>query len=243
MLGLAACPPPGVDADDLARPPADLGAAFDLAEASDLRGIGLGGPVTGTTLAFVAGGLGGYGEVDDIARAARFRAPYGMALDGAGTLYVADYTTVRKVVLAINKMDQVDFAQDVFDTLVRDYLVFARQAGIGDVQAIPMSALLGDNIVERSDRTPWYGGLPLLEYLETVQVEQDRGARPFRMPVQWVNRPNLDFRGFAGQVASGTIGKGDAVRILPSGKASTISRIVTLDGDIDSAVAGQSVTI
>lgn len=100
LLGLAACPQPGVEADDLARLPDDLGAAFDLAEASDLRGIGLGGPVTGTTLAFVAGGLGGYGEVDDIARAARFRAPYGMALDGAGTLYVADYTTVRKVVLA-----------------------------------------------------------------------------------------------------------------------------------------------
>jgi bifunctional enzyme CysN/CysC len=150
---------------------------------------------------------------------------------------------IRKIVLAINKLDLVDYSQEVFDTIEASYRAFAAEIGLHDIVAIPMSALRGDNIVEASPKTPWYAGPTLVRYLETVELEEEVRAKPFRMPVQWVNRPDLDFRGFSGQIVSGTIRPGDRVRVAPSGLTSTVARIVTQDGDFAEAVAGQSVTI
>jgi bifunctional enzyme CysN/CysC len=151
---------------------------------------------------------------------------------------------IDKVVLAVNKMDLVDWSKERFNEIVADYANFARDIGIEDVLAIPLSALKGDNITTKSDKSPWYRGPALMDYLETVAVDEQRlRRRPFRLPVQWVNRPNLDFRGFAGQIASGIVRPGDSVRVSPSGKTSTIARIVTMDGDLPEAVAGQSVTV
>jgi bifunctional enzyme CysN/CysC len=151
---------------------------------------------------------------------------------------------IRHVVLAVNKMDLVGYDQARFDEIARDYRAFAAQVGIKHVLAIPISGLAGDNIASLSPNTPWYDGPSLMEHLETVALDEDRLQRgPFRMPVQWVNRPNLDFRGFAGFIASGVIKPGDAVRVLPSGKTSTVARIVTQDGDLPSAAAGQSITL
>jgi len=146
-------------------------------------------------------------------------------------------------VLAINKMDLVDFSQDVFNTIVLEYREFAKQIGLTDITPIPLSALQGDNMLERSTRTPWYSGPTLMGYLEEVEIEDDLQSKPFRLPVQWVNRPNQDFRGFAGTIASGVIKQGDAVRALPSGRTSHVARIVTYDGDVQRAVAGQSITL
>jgi bifunctional enzyme CysN/CysC len=151
---------------------------------------------------------------------------------------------IRHVVLAVNKMDLVDYDQARFDEIVADYRAFAAELGIKNVLAIPISGLAGDNIASLSAHTPWYAGPSLMQHLETVEIDEDRLQRgPFRMPVQWVNRPNLDFRGFAGMIASGNVKPGDAIRVLPSGKTSTVARIVTQDGDLDRAVAGQSVTL
>jgi bifunctional enzyme CysN/CysC len=150
---------------------------------------------------------------------------------------------IRKIVLAINKLDLVDYSQEVFDTIEASYRAFAAEIGLDDIVAIPMSALRGDNIVESSPNTPWYVGPTLVRYLETVEIEEEVRAKPFRMPVQWVNRPDLDFRGFSGQIVSGTVRPGDRVRVAPSGLTSTVARIVTQDGDFAEAVAGQSVTI
>ncbi|MFZ8964433.1 MAG: sulfate adenylyltransferase subunit CysN [Steroidobacteraceae bacterium] len=157
--------------------------------------------------------------------------------------YIVSLLGIRKVVLAVNKMDAVDYAQGVFDGIVEQYREFADMLGLEDVYPIPMSALRGDNVVERSERMRWYGGATLMQHLESVQVERNLAGRPFRLPVQWVNRPNQDFRGFAGTIASGRVRQGDAVRVLPSGRQSTVARIVTLDGDLEEAVAGQSVTL
>jgi bifunctional enzyme CysN/CysC len=141
-------------------------------------------------------------------------------------------------------MDLVDYDQGIFDDIVSDYRDFANEIGIEDFLAIPISGLRGDNITEKSETTPWYDGQALLGHLETVGVDTDRLVeQPFRLPVQWVNRPDLDFRGFAGTVASGRVKPGDSVRVLPSGKVSTVARIVTFNGDLDEAQAGQSVTI
>jgi bifunctional enzyme CysN/CysC len=151
---------------------------------------------------------------------------------------------IRHVVLAVNKMDLVNYDRSVFDAIVAGYVAFAAQVGLKDVLAIPLSGLAGDNIASKSEATPWYAGPALMEHLETVELDADRlQSRPFRMPVQWVNRPNLDFRGFSGLIASGVVKPGDAVRVEPSGRTSTIARIVTRDGDLDQAVAGQSVTL
>ncbi len=151
---------------------------------------------------------------------------------------------IRHVVLAVNKMDLVGYSEARFDEIVSDYRAFAAEVGIKSVLAIPISGLAGDNIASVSPDTPWYRGPSLMEHLETVALDEDRLQRgPFRMPVQWVNRPNLDFRGFAGFVASGSIKPGDPIRVLPSGKTSTVARIVTQDGDLDRAVAGQSITL
>jgi len=158
--------------------------------------------------------------------------------------YLVSLLGIRHVVLAVNKMDLVDWSRDVFDKIVVDYRAFAAELGIEDVLCIPISGLMGDNITAASTNTPWYDGTSLIDHLETVEVDDERLARrPFRMPVQWVNRPDLNVRGFAGQIASGVVKPGDPVRILPSGRTSRVARIVTLDGDLDDAQAGQSVTL
>jgi bifunctional enzyme CysN/CysC len=150
---------------------------------------------------------------------------------------------IRHVVLAVNKMDLVDFDEQRFNAIVDDYRAFATRIGLGDVTAIPLVAVDGDNIVERSTRMPWYQGPTLIQCLEQVDVESDVAHRPLRMPVQWVNRPNAEFRGFAGSIASGIARVGDAVRVLPSGRSTRIHRIVTADGDLQEASAGRAVTL
>ncbi len=158
--------------------------------------------------------------------------------------YLAHLIGIKKIVLAVNKMDLVDYDQAKYDAIVADYRVFADSIGIRSVVAVPISSLLGDNITAVSSQTPWYAGPPLLAHLESVEIDSTAAQlRPFRMPVQWVNRPNLDFRGFAGLVTDGQIRPGDSIRVLPSGRTSTVSRIVTLGSDLALAAAGQSVTI
>jgi bifunctional enzyme CysN/CysC len=157
--------------------------------------------------------------------------------------FIVSMLGVRHVVLCINKMDLVDYSQHVYNEIDEDYRTFASSLGIENIVSIPVSALEGDNVTEHSERMPWYNGATLMEHLETVDVETDDQVRPFRMPVQWVNRPNLDFRGFAGQIASGVTRPGDRIKVLPSGRESRIERIVTHDGDLEQAVAGQSVTL
>ena len=158
--------------------------------------------------------------------------------------YLAHLIGIQNIVLAVNKMDLVDYDQAVFDGIVKDYTEFANSIGIREFTALPISGFKGDNITGPSANTPWYKGPALIEHLETVEVNSATDAeKPFRMPVQWVNRPNLDFRGFSGLIATGSVKPGDAVRVLPSGKTSTVTRIVTLDGDLEQAVAGQSVTL
>ena len=158
--------------------------------------------------------------------------------------YLAHLIGIRNIVLAVNKMDLVGYDVLRYDHIVEDYRCFARDLGIANFTAIPISGFKGDNITTLSTNTPWYKGPSLIEHLENVELDVTSDQfKPFRLPVQWVNRPHLDFRGFSGQIASGAIRKGDAIRILPSGKSSTVSRIVTFDGDLDEAVAGQSVTL
>jgi bifunctional enzyme CysN/CysC len=157
--------------------------------------------------------------------------------------YLVSLLGIRHVVLAVNKMDLVGWDQAVFDRIVADYRAFADQIGLSVFTPIPISGLGGDNMASKSEATPWYDGPILMDWLETVQVEDDLRAQPFRLPVQWVNRPNLDFRGFSGLIASGMVKPGDRIRVLPSGRESTVARIVTLPGDLPQAVAGQSVTI
>jgi bifunctional enzyme CysN/CysC len=157
--------------------------------------------------------------------------------------YLVSLLGIRKIVLAINKMDLVDYSKEVFERIVAEYAAFAERIGLTDIVAIPVSGLKGDNITSPSDHTPWYHGPILMAYLETVDIDDSAQRQPFRLPVQWVNRPNLDFRGFAGTIASGVIRKGDKVRVLPSARESKVTRIVTMDGDLEHAVAGQAVTL
>lgn len=163
--------------------------------------------------------------------------------------YLCHLIGIKNIVLAVNKMDLVDYSQEVFDKILADYTEFASSIGIESFTALPISGFKGDNITTLSDKTPWYkapgyAGIPLIEHLETVEVLSSVDAdKPFRLPVQWVNRPNLDFRGFSGLIATGSVKSGDKIRVLPSGKTSTITRVVTYDGDLDEAVAGQSVTV
>ena len=158
--------------------------------------------------------------------------------------YLVNLLGIRHVIVAINKMDLVDYSETVFRRIVEEYREFAARIGIEDVTFIPMSAFKGDNITASSEAMPWYEGTTLMACLETVELDGSRMERtPFRLPVQWVNRPNLDFRGFAGTVVSGTIRPGDRVRAQPSGKESTVARIITRDGDLSQAVPGQSVTL
>jgi len=158
--------------------------------------------------------------------------------------FLAHLIGIKHIVLAVNKMDLVGYDKAVFDRITLAYRAFASEIGITNFTAIPISGFKGDNITALSDNTPWFKGPALIEHLENVEIGAAADeAKPFRLPVQWVNRPNLDFRGFSGQLASGKVRSGDAVRILPSGKSTTVHRIVTLDGDLDEAVAGQSVTL
>ena len=158
--------------------------------------------------------------------------------------YLANLIGIRRFVLAVNKMDLVDYDQGAFDAICADYRLFASKIGIADWTAIPVSGLKGDNVMGASEQTPWYLGESLIEHLDNVPLSAaDDATKALRMPVQWVSRPDQSFRGFAGQIASGTMGPGAEVRILPSGRATRIERIVTADGDLDEAVAGQSVTV
>ncbi|MBQ0959907.1 sulfate adenylyltransferase subunit CysN [Ideonella sp. 4Y11] len=158
--------------------------------------------------------------------------------------YLVSLIGIRKVVLAINKMDLVDYSQEVFDRINEEYRVFAKQIGLNDITSIPLSGLKGDNMLAASEHTPWYHGPTLMGFLETCEIDEARQQREaFRLPVQWVNRPNLDFRGFCGVITGGSIKPGDRIRAQPSGRESKVARIVTMHGDLPMAVAGQSVTI
>ena len=171
-------------------------------------------------------------------------ARYGLLTQTRRHSYLASLLGIRHVVLAVNKMDLMDYEQSTFDSITEEYAEFAQSLAIENVTAIPMSALAGDNITEPSEKMPWYHGTTLLSWLETVKIDNERMQEAdFRMPVQWVNRPSLDFRGYAGTIASGRIAPGDAIRVQPSGRMSHIARVVTMDGDLDEAVAGQSVTL
>ncbi len=158
--------------------------------------------------------------------------------------YLVNLIGIRKVVLAINKMDLVDFSESVFKRVDEQYREFAAQIGLADITSIPLSGLKGDNMTAPSERTPWYRGPTLMGFLETCEIDESRlQSGALRVPVQWVNRPNLDFRGFCGLIASGSVRPGDRIRVQPSGRESRVARIVTLDGDLPQAVAGQSVTL
>jgi len=156
---------------------------------------------------------------------------------------IASLLGIRYVVLAVNKIDLVAYSQSVFDEIAAAFSTFAAGLGFKQIVAIPMSARYGDNVSARSGRTPWYAGPVLLDYLEGVDVEDDRTAKPFRMPVQWVNRPNADFRGFAGTVVSGSVIPGDEVAVLPAGQTSTVKSIIGAGGALEAAQAGDAVTI
>ncbi|MFS2212980.1 sulfate adenylyltransferase subunit CysN [Telluria sp. Tellsp104] len=158
--------------------------------------------------------------------------------------YLVSLIGIRHVVVAINKLDMVDYSQEVFERIDREYREFAEGLGLQNIVTIPMSALKGDNITEKSSNTPWYTGPTLMGHLETVEVEDSANASgPFRLPVQWVNRPNLDFRGYSGTIVGGSVRPGDRVRVAPSGRESTVTRIVTQDGDLEQAVSGQAITL
>ena len=157
--------------------------------------------------------------------------------------YLVNLLGIRRVMLAVNKMDLVGFDQTIFATIVAEYTDFAASIGLEQVGCVPISGLLGDNITTLSTNTPWFLGAALLAQIEAMAGDDDAATRPLRLPVQWVNRPTPDFRGFAGQIAAGAVAPGDAVRIMPSGRTTTVARIVTADGDLAHAEAGQSVTL
>lgn len=157
--------------------------------------------------------------------------------------FICSLLRIRNIVLAVNKIDLVGYSEDIFEAIDQEFRDFADKLGYASLVSIPMSARYGDNVIERSAALPWYKGPTLLSHLETVDVVSDREAKPFRFPVQWVNRPNLDFRGFAGTVVSGTISPGDSVVVANSGRTSKITRIVTQDGDLKQARAGDAVTL
>lgn len=157
--------------------------------------------------------------------------------------YLVSLLGIKHIVLAVNKMDLVDYDKEVFDRIIDDYRHFIAHMDIPDVTCIPLSALKGDNVVDRSENMAWYNGKPLLEFIETIQIANDHNLKDFRFPIQYVLRPNLDFRGFCGKVSSGIIKRGDTVMALPSGKTSKIKRIATYDGDLEMAFPPQSVTL
>ena len=157
--------------------------------------------------------------------------------------YLVSLLGVRHVVLAVNKMDLVEYSPAVFSRIEAQYREFAKGTQLDDITCIPISAVQGDNIVEPRGNTPWYRGPMLIEHLDTVAIDDDLTTRPFRMPVQWVDRPNLDFRGYAGTIASGTVTPGDRILVEPAGVESSVARVVTADGDVPLAVANQSIML
>ncbi len=157
--------------------------------------------------------------------------------------FIATLLGIKHLVVAVNKMDLVGYRQDVFEKIERDYREFARSIGAADITVIPLSALVGDNVIDRSPNMPWYHGSTLMAHLETVPVGSDLADNPFRMPVQWVNRPDQNFRGFSGTIVSGTVRPGDPVKIMPSARMSIVDRVVTFDGDLPVGTAGQSITV
>ncbi|QBR01098.1 sulfate adenylyltransferase subunit CysN [Paraburkholderia pallida] len=158
--------------------------------------------------------------------------------------YLVSLIGIRRIVLAVNKLDMVGYAQDVFERITNEYRAFAAQIGLHDIASIPLSALAGDNVTETSANTPWYDGPSLMAYLESVPVQDDaRLTQPFRLPVQWVNRPHLNFRGYAGNISAGEIHRGERVRVLPSGRDSRVTSIITAAGETDRARCGEAVTL
>ena len=157
--------------------------------------------------------------------------------------YLVHLIGIPRIVLAVNKMDLAGYARATFEAIVADYREFAARLGITDITPIPLSAVHGDNVITAGANMPWYRGPTLLQHLETVEVDAPLASRPFRLPVQWVNRPNGEFRGFAGIIASGSVRPGDRLRVLPSGRESRVARIVSAGGDLQAAAAGQSVTL
>ena len=157
--------------------------------------------------------------------------------------YIVSLLGIRHVIVAVNKLDLLDYSESTFDEVESAYRAFAAEIGLEGIVCVPISALRGDNITTNSQNTPWYVGPSLIELLESIEVSDDTREAAFRLPVQWVNRPNLDFRGFSGQIVGGSVRPGDRVRILPAGVESNVARIVTADGDLDEGTAGQSVTL
>jgi len=170
-------------------------------------------------------------------------ARYGVQTQTKRHSFIASLLGIKHVVVAVNKMDLLDFSEEKFGQIKDDYIEFAKDLNIPDIQFVPLSALDGDNVVNRSERSAWYKGKTLMEMLETVQINEDRNLENFRFPVQYVNRPNLDFRGFCGTVASGIVRPGDSITALPSGKSSKVKSIVTFDGNQQEAFIGQAVTL
>ena len=170
-------------------------------------------------------------------------ARYGVQTQTRRHSYIASLLGIKHIIVAINKMDIVDFAEDTFEKIKTDYIEFAKDLSEQRIHFVPMSALDGDNVVDRSKRTPWYIGETLMEILNSVEITADKNTRDFRFPVQYVNRPNLDFRGFCGSVASGVVKKGELLTAMPSGKSSKVKDIVTYEGSLDQAFVGQAVTI
>jgi bifunctional enzyme CysN/CysC len=172
-------------------------------------------------------------------------ARYGVQTQTRRHSFIASLLGIKHIVVAVNKMDLLGFDEAVFNRIREDYLGFAERINLGakDIHFVPMSALKGDNVVNRSEQTPWYTGQPLMEILETVEIAADRNVTDMRFPIQYVNRPNLNFRGFAGTLASGIVHKGDEVVVLPSGKSSRIKSIVTFEGELEQAIPGQAVTL
>lgn len=172
-------------------------------------------------------------------------ARYGVQTQTRRHSYIASLLGIKHIVVAINKMDLMNFDQAVFERIKDDYLAFAERIGLQPTSLffVPMSALKGDNVVNRSERAPWYDGQSLMEILESVEIAGDRNFNDLRFPVQYVNRPNLNFRGFAGTLASGIVRKGDEIAVLPSGKTSRIKSIVTFDGELEQATPGEAITL
>ena len=170
-------------------------------------------------------------------------ARYGVQTQTRRHSFIADLLGIQHLVIAVNKMDLVDFDRARFEAIVADYRDFAGQLAAPDIHFVPLSALEGDNVVDRSERMPWHAGPPLLELLEGIEVSRDRNLTDLRLPVQVVNRPDLDFRGYAGTLEAGILRPGQAIKVLPSGKASNVARIVTYDGDLEAAWPGQAVTV
>jgi len=170
-------------------------------------------------------------------------ARYGVQTQTKRHSFIASLLGIKQVIVAVNKMDLMEYSEETYNKIKQDYLAFTSTLDMGNIQFIPMSALDGDNVVNPSENMPWYTGKPMMETLNTVTISTDRNFDDARFPVQYVNRPNLDFRGFCGTVASGVFHKGDSITVLPSGKSSTIKSIVTYDGDIDEAFTSMAVTL